>query len=94
MCVADTNKHCTCLEVPVELNTYILLHSKGLALNAGCTVVTVGLDHLTQPMQDLDLFVNLVHGVSIPGLTTRHNNLDIVVIRWEKLRIPWASLQH
>lgn len=31
--------------------------------------------------QDLDLFVNLVHGVTIPGLTTRYNNLNIVVIR-------------
>ena len=29
----------------------------------------------------LDLHVNLVHGFSIPGLNTRHEGLDIVVVR-------------
>ena len=30
----------------------------------------------------LDLHVNLVHGFSIPGLITRHGDMDIVVIRY------------
>lgn len=30
----------------------------------------------------LDLHVNLVHGFSIPGLKLRHDNVDIVVIRY------------
>jgi hypothetical protein len=34
-----------------------------------------------QLRKDLDLVVNLVHGFSIPGLKTRHEDLDIVVIR-------------
>lgn len=34
-----------------------------------------------QLRKDLDLVVNLVHGFSIPGLKTRHDDLDIVVIR-------------
>ena len=34
-----------------------------------------------QMRKDLDTYVNLVHGFSIPGLVTRHHDLDIVVIR-------------
>jgi isocitrate dehydrogenase (NAD+) len=34
-----------------------------------------------QLRKELDLYVNMVHGFSIPGLTTKHTDLDIVVIR-------------
>lgn len=34
-----------------------------------------------QLRKDLDLVVNLVHGFSVPGLKTRHDEVDIVVIR-------------
>ena len=34
-----------------------------------------------QMRKDLDTYVNLVHGFSIPGLVTRYQDLDIVVIR-------------
>lgn len=34
-----------------------------------------------QLRKELDLHVNLVHGFSMPGMSTRHKNLDIVVIR-------------
>ena len=34
-----------------------------------------------QLRKQLDLHVNLVHGFSVPGLPTRHENLDIIVIR-------------
>ena len=34
-----------------------------------------------QLRKQLDLHVNLVHGFSIPGIKTRHEGIDIVVIR-------------
>ena len=34
-----------------------------------------------QLRKQLDLHVNLVHGFSMPSTKTRHDNLDIVVIR-------------
>ena len=34
-----------------------------------------------QLRKELDLLVNLVHGFSVPGLKTRHDEIDIVVIR-------------
>ncbi|GFH09356.1 isocitrate dehydrogenase [NAD] regulatory subunit 3, mitochondrial-like, partial [Haematococcus lacustris] len=37
--------------------------------------------------------VNLVHCVSLPGLTTRYNNLDIVVIR-ENTEGEYSGLEH
>lgn len=46
-----------------------------------------------QLRKDLDLYVNLVHGVSIPGLKTRHDNLDIVVIR-ENTEGEYSGLEH
>ena len=39
----------------------------------------------------LDLHVNLVHGFSIPGLKLRHDNLDIVVIRYVCTRCTLSS---
>ncbi|KAJ9511823.1 hypothetical protein QJQ45_004390 [Haematococcus lacustris] len=46
-----------------------------------------------QLRKDLDLWVNLVHCVSLPGLTTRYNNLDIVVIR-ENTEGEYSGLEH
>ena len=34
-----------------------------------------------QMRKRLDTYANLVHGFSMPGLKTRHDNIDIVVIR-------------
>lgn len=33
------------------------------------------------PRRKLDLFANVVHVKSLPGYKTRHNNLDLVIIR-------------
>lgn len=44
-----------------------------------------------QLRKELDLHVQIVHGFSIPGLATRHGDLDIVVIRYD-LHLP-VSLQ-
>ncbi|XP_032835915.1 isocitrate dehydrogenase [NAD] subunit beta, mitochondrial isoform X2 [Petromyzon marinus] len=41
----------------------------------------------------LDLFANVVRCKSLPGFTTRHNNLDLVVIR-EQTEGEYSSLEH
>jgi len=41
----------------------------------------------------LDLFANVVHVKSIPGLETRHNNLDFVIIREQK-EGEYSALEH
>lgn len=41
----------------------------------------------------LDLFANVVHVNSLPGYTTRHNNLDLVIIR-EQTEGEYSSLEH
>ncbi|EFJ41545.1 isocitrate dehydrogenase, NAD-dependent, mitochondrial, partial [Volvox carteri f. nagariensis] len=46
-----------------------------------------------QLRKDLDLHVNVVHGYSIPGLSTRHSGLDIVVIR-ENTEGEYSGLEH
>merc|ERR1712004_105906 len=43
--------------------------------------------------RDLDLFANVVHVRSLPGLSTRHNNLDFVVIR-EQTEGEYSALEH
>uniref|UniRef100_A0A2R8M563 Isocitrate dehydrogenase [NAD] subunit beta, mitochondrial n=1 Tax=Callithrix jacchus TaxID=9483 RepID=A0A2R8M563_CALJA len=41
----------------------------------------------------LDLFANVVHVKSLPGYMTRHNNLDLVIIR-EQTEGEYSSLEH
>ncbi|XP_075711484.1 isocitrate dehydrogenase [NAD] subunit beta, mitochondrial isoform X3 [Rhinoderma darwinii] len=41
----------------------------------------------------LDLFANVVHINSLPGYKTRHNNLDLVIIR-EQTEGEYSSLEH
>jgi len=41
----------------------------------------------------LDLHVNLVHGFSMPGIKTRHEDIDIVVIR-ENTEGEYSGLEH
>ncbi|XP_069488520.1 isocitrate dehydrogenase [NAD] subunit beta, mitochondrial isoform X1 [Ambystoma mexicanum] len=41
----------------------------------------------------LDLFANVVHVCSLPGYETRHNNLDLVIIR-EQTEGEYSSLEH
>ncbi|KAB0395052.1 hypothetical protein E2I00_020035, partial [Balaenoptera physalus] len=44
-------------------------------------------------MRKLDLFANVVHVKSLPGYKTRHNNLDLVIIR-EQTEGEYSSLEH
>ncbi|NXD55774.1 IDH3B dehydrogenase, partial [Corvus moneduloides] len=41
----------------------------------------------------MDLFANVVHVKSLPGYQTRHNNLDLVIIR-EQTEGEYSSLEH
>lgn len=43
--------------------------------------------------KELGLFANVVHSYSIPGIGTRHKNLDIVVIR-ENTEGEYSGLEH
>uniref|UniRef100_A0A8L2Q4B4 Isocitrate dehydrogenase [NAD] subunit, mitochondrial n=2 Tax=Rattus norvegicus TaxID=10116 RepID=A0A8L2Q4B4_RAT len=46
-----------------------------------------------QLRRKLDLFANVVHVKSLPGYKTRHNNLDLVIIR-EQTEGEYSSLEH
>lgn len=53
-----------------------------------CVCVCIGNDR-----RKLDLFANVVHVNSLPGYSTRHNNLDLVIIR-EQTEGEYSSLEH
>uniref|UniRef100_V9KZI3 Isocitrate dehydrogenase [NAD] subunit, mitochondrial n=2 Tax=Callorhinchus milii TaxID=7868 RepID=V9KZI3_CALMI len=46
-----------------------------------------------QLRRELDLFANVVHVKSLPGYVTRHNNLDLVIIR-EQTEGEYSSLEY
>lgn len=43
--------------------------------------------------KSLDLFANVVHAFTIPGIKTRHKNVDIVVLR-ENTEGEYSGLEH
>jgi isocitrate dehydrogenase (NAD+) len=43
--------------------------------------------------KNLDLYVNLVHAFSIPGVKTRHDDIDIVIVR-ENTEGEYSGLEH
>jgi isocitrate dehydrogenase (NAD+) len=46
-----------------------------------------------QLRKELDLFASLVHCFNLPGLKTRHDNVNIVVIR-ENTEGEYSGLEH
>lgn len=46
-----------------------------------------------QLRKELDLYASLVHCLNLPGLPTRHDNVDIVVIR-ENTEGEYSGLEH
>lgn len=42
---------------------------------------------------ELDLYANVVHVISLPGVNTRHKNIDAVVIR-EQTEGEYSALEH
>lgn len=61
----------------------------GLATPVGGGVSSLNV----QLRKDLDLFAHLAHCVNIPGLETRHEGVDIVVIR-ENTEGEYSGLEH
>jgi isocitrate dehydrogenase (NAD+) len=43
--------------------------------------------------KELDLFAYAVHAFSIPGIKTRHENIDIVTIR-ERSEGEYSAIEH
>jgi isocitrate dehydrogenase (NAD+) len=59
-------------------------------------VITRGKGQLEENVRlakELDLFANVVHCFTIPGVKTRHQNLNIVVIR-ENTEGEYSGLEH
>eukprot|EP00850_Spirogloea_muscicola_P011388 SM000070S21354 [mRNA] locus=s70:660286:663012:+ [translate_table: standard] len=71
------------------------IHTNKVALKGGlATPVGGGVSSLNvQLRKDLDLFASLAHCVNLPGLKTRHEGVDIVVIR-ENTEGEYAGLEH
>lgn len=42
---------------------------------------------------ELDLYVNVLHCVSYPGVNSRHKNIDIVIVR-QNTEGEYAMLEH
>lgn len=61
----------------------------GLATPMGGGVSSLNL----QLRKELDLYASLVNCFNLPGITTRHDNVDIVVIR-ENTEGEYAGLEH
>jgi len=49
--------------------------------------------HICNDRRLLDLFANVVHVTSLPGCETRHNDVDIVIIR-ESTEGEYSCLEH
>lgn len=61
----------------------------GLATPMGGGVSSLNM----QLRRELDLYASLVHCFNLPGLPTRHDNVDIVVIR-ENTEGEYSGLEH
>lgn len=74
------------------------LKKTGVAIKGALTTPTSisSQDHLSlnQKMKiELDLFANVVHCKSLPGFKTRHNNIDVIIVR-EQTEGEYTSLEH
>uniref|UniRef100_A0A4W5KWU2 Isocitrate dehydrogenase [NAD] subunit, mitochondrial n=1 Tax=Hucho hucho TaxID=62062 RepID=A0A4W5KWU2_9TELE len=49
--------------------------------------------YTVSPISLLDLYANVMHCKSLPGVQTRHNNIDIMIIR-ENTEGEYSSLEH
>ncbi|KAI2651467.1 P2X purinoceptor 4 [Labeo rohita] len=70
-------------DVPVEFEEFHLSEVQNMASE----------EKLEEVLRKLDLFANVVHVNSLPGYSTRHNNLDLVIIR-EQTEGEYSSLEH
>lgn len=74
------------------------IRKNGICLKGVLTTPEYGEDGDLQSLnmkmrKSLDLYANVVKVKSIPGVTTRHNNVDLVIIR-EQIEGEYSSLEH
>ncbi|RVW38518.1 Isocitrate dehydrogenase [NAD] regulatory subunit 1, mitochondrial [Vitis vinifera] len=71
------------------------IHKNKVCLKGGLsTPVGGGVNSLNvQLRKELDLYASLVNCCNLPGLPTRHNDVDIVVVR-ENTEGEYAGLEH
>jgi len=74
------------------------IRKNGVCLKGVLTTPEYGEDGDLQSLnmkmrKSLDLYANVVKVKSIPGVTTRHNNLDLVIIR-EQIEGEYSCLEH
>lgn len=48
---------------------------------------------LCAPSTSLDLYANVIHCKSLPGVVTRHRDIDILIVR-ENTEGEYSSLEH
>lgn len=48
---------------------------------------------LSVPSTSLDLYANVIHCKSLPGVVTRHRDIDILIVR-ENTEGEYSSLEH
>lgn len=48
---------------------------------------------LCVPSTSLDLYANVIHCKSLPGVVTRHRDIDILIVR-ENTEGEYSSLEH
>ena len=83
-------------EVPTELEASIRRNGvclKGTLFSPLSEANTSTQSLNIQLRKDLDLYVNLVHAFSIPGLKTRHDGVDITIVR-ESTEGEYSGLEH
>ncbi|KAG8134238.1 hypothetical protein E2320_007370 [Naja naja] len=76
--------------VPVQFDEHHLSEVQNLASEE---ILEQVLESMQRARRKLDLFANVVHVSSLPGYKTRHNNLDLVIIR-EQTEGEYSSLEH
>jgi isocitrate dehydrogenase (NAD+) len=80
-------------KVPVEVMDSIR-HNKVCLKGGLATPVGGGVSSLNvQLRKELDLYASLVHCFNLPGLKSRHDNVNIVVIR-ENTEGEYSGLEH
>ena len=56
-------------------------------------VALAGCFSLCAPSTSLDLYANVIHCKSLPGVVTRHRDIDILIVR-ENTEGEYSSLEH
>uniref|UniRef100_A0AAZ3S715 Isocitrate dehydrogenase [NAD] subunit, mitochondrial n=1 Tax=Oncorhynchus tshawytscha TaxID=74940 RepID=A0AAZ3S715_ONCTS len=74
-------------------NAITAIRRNGVALKGRRNTLTMFPPVSLSPSTTLDLYANVMHCMSLPGVQTRHNNIDIMIIR-ENTEGEYSSLEH